>query len=326
MGDFIALTPSYKPVGGVVKVFDYVNHARQQGLSVRVHCSHPYEADAPLFQNERFSRLSSDPEVSFIRGHRIGVRPDDIVFFSWPTDWQRIAPRLPAAMARERVIHIIQNVRHANPHWIRGYGARLLGRPMTRIMIVPEVADAVSPFVHPESLTEIIPEGHDWPYFHKLRVGGLPQRIKVAYTTWKSEVGIAVEESLSGDDRFEFRSVRKAVGWPELKDLYQWADVFLATPLAEEGFYLPGLEAMAAGAVVVTPDAGGNRAYCDFGENCIHVELEDGDSYTSALEALAAMPAAKVAALRTSAYEVLENHTLDAEEARFGHLLSRIGI
>ena len=33
-------------------------------------------------------------------------------------------------------------------------------------------------------------------------------------------------------------------------------------PLAEEGFYLPALEAMAMGCVVICPDCVGNRAFC----------------------------------------------------------------
>ncbi len=76
-----------------------------------------------------------------------------------------------------------------------------------------------------------------------------------------------------------FRAIREPVGWDELRELYHWSDVFLATPLVEEGFYMPGLEAMAAGAVVISSDAGGNRAYCRFGENCVGVGLEDAGGY-----------------------------------------------
>lgn len=323
-GRFIALTPTYSPVGGVVKIFDYVNHARRLGMDVQVYCPRRFAADLPVFQSDRFAHLPGDRGVEFIQGHRIGIRPADVVFFSWPTDWQRISTRLPSGMAHERVIHIIQNIRHANPTWIHGYGTRLLARPMSRIMIAPQVDEAIRPFVHRSSPAEVILEGHDWPYFSKERSGGLGRPVRVAYTTWKSQVGVEVEDRLSGDGEFEFRSIRSTVGWPELRELYHWADVFLATPFAEEGFYLPGLEAMAAGALVVSSDAGGNRAYCEFGVNCLHAELDDASSYVAALVTLSEMPDDRVTAMRRAAYTVLEQHTLEAEADHFGRFLDQI--
>jgi glycosyltransferase involved in cell wall biosynthesis len=43
-----------------------------------------------------------------------------------------------------------------------------------------------------------------------------------------------------------------------------------------EGFCLPLLEAMAAGAPVVCTDAHGNRDFCRDGENCLMVDDEPG--------------------------------------------------
>ncbi len=48
-------------------------------------------------------------------------------------------------MSPERIIHIIQNVRHVNPAWHRGIGTRLLTRPAARISINSIVADAIHP-------------------------------------------------------------------------------------------------------------------------------------------------------------------------------------
>lgn len=321
MSTFIALTPTYDPVGGVVKVFDYVNHALAYGLPVRVHCPRPFSQDLPLFQSDRFAPLLDNGDVEFVEGMRLGPTVDDIIFFSWPTDWRHIAPRLPIGMSQERVIHIIQNTRHANPHWIHGYGTRLLGRPMSRIMIVPQVLDAVAPYVHKDSPHPIILEGHDWPYFHKVRTGGLDRPVRVAYTTWKSKVGIKVENQLAGDPLFEFRSIRETVGWPELRDLYHWADVFLATPLPEEGFYLPGLEAMAAGSLVISSDAGGNRAYCDFGTNCLYADMDSSDSYVAALRSLEQSSDSQISAMRDAGYATLERHSLEAEGEAFHRFL-----
>jgi glycosyltransferase involved in cell wall biosynthesis len=114
------------------------------------------------------------------------------------------------------------------------------------------------------------------------------------------------------------------VGWDELRDLYQWSDVFLATPLAEEGFYMPGLEAMAAGAVVVSPDAGGNRAYCRFGENCVRVEFGDAAGYVAALRGLKEADPGEIERLRRSGLETAGLHTLAHERERFGEFMGRL--
>jgi glycosyltransferase involved in cell wall biosynthesis len=100
--------------------------------------------------------------------------------------------------------------------------------------------------------------------------------------------------------------------------------VFLATPLVEEGFYMPGLEAMAAGAVVISSDAGGNRAYCRFGENCIEVSMDDARDYVGALEGLRASGEDEIERLRTNGYQTVGRHTLERERERFGEFMGRL--
>jgi len=148
--------------------------------------------------------------------------------------------------------------------------------------------------------------------------------MRVGYTTWKSGVGDEVARMLADDPRFEFRAIREPVGWRELRELYQWSDVFLATPLVEEGFYMPGLEAMAAGAVVISSDAGGNRAYCRFGENCIEVGFEDAGGYVGALKSLREGGTREIERLRRGGYEAVKLHTLEHEQERFGEFMERL--
>src|SRR5262249_37357907 len=47
------------------------------------------------------------------------------------------------------------------------------------------------------------------------------------------------------------------------------AEICVVLPLAQEGFFLPALEAMALGAAVVVPDCIGNRSFCRHQESCI---------------------------------------------------------
>jgi glycosyltransferase involved in cell wall biosynthesis len=222
------------------------------------------------------------------------------------------------------VIFIVQNVRHANPSFTGGYALRLLTRPMARIMTNDVVLEAVRPYLNTTSMTEVILLGNESDFFARERRAGLGDPVRVGYTTWKSRVGDEVARKLAENPGFRFRAIREPVGWQELRDLYQWSDIFLATPLAEEGFYMPGLEAMAAGAIVVSPDAGGNRAYCRFGENCIGVGLDEVADYVGALKELRVWPADKVERLRTSAYEAVGRHTLKHERERFGEFIEKL--
>jgi len=249
----------------------------------------------------------------------------DLVFFSWPSHYTTLEPCLPPGFSRERVIHLVQNTRHANPAWIGGVGLRLLGRPMTRIVTSDAVGEMIAPYVNTRFATRVIELGHRTDYFGTQREGGLPPQVKVAYTTWKSDLGDRVRKRLQADGRrWSFRAVRGPATWSQLRQLYHWCDVFLATPGPQEGHYLPGLEAMAAGALVVIPDVEGNRAYCRFGENCVQATYEDPAAYVEALRGLAAADVERVEALRAAGYAEGGRHTLEGERAEFERLLAEL--
>lgn len=323
MATLHVLTPTYNPVGGVVKIFDYVSHARHAGYEVRVYCPAPHDLTLPIWGIGRFSELPADPRVAFTDDLRVGLAPDDLALVSLPVQYEEVRTSLTRGMSPERIIHIVQNIRHVNPEWLDGYPLRLLTRPMARITTNEVVQEAIDAYLNPTSLCRIIPLGHPAGYFHKERSGRLHRRIRVAYTTWKSQVGDEVADRLAGAP-YRFRAIRHHVDWPELRDLYHWADVFLGCPNPEEGFYMPAFEAMEAGALVVVPDAGGNRAYCEFGTNCLRAEMEDPDSYAAALERIADMDARQIDGMRAAARDALTPFDLDLEQERFGRFLRRL--
>jgi hypothetical protein len=319
------MTPTFRPVGGVVKVFDYVNHARSLGYEPVIACPESYKPGLPLFEISRFSDISPESGIRFTDLEKVAVGPHDIAFLSWPTHYEIVEPRLSRWTRHEQVIFIVQNIRWANPKFTGGYAIRLLSRPMARIMTNDVVLEAIKPYLNPSSMSEVIRIGHDVDFFARERTGALGSPIRVAYTTWKSDVGDEVASLLGKPDSgFVFQAIREPVGWGELRKLYHWADVFLATPLVEEGFYLPGLEAMSAGAVLISPDAGGNKAYCRFGENCLPVEFEDASSYVDTLQALKTTDLDEINRLRRGGYETAKLHTLAHERERFGEFMDRL--
>ena len=134
-----------------------------------------------------------------------------------------------------------------------------------------KVEEAVAPVVNDRFESRTIVEGHNWGYFSGPSTRTDPGPLRVGYTTWKSTIGDRVADAFAGDSRFAFNAIREAARWSDIRELYHSSDVFLATPGPEEGFYLPGLEAMAANNVVVSPFVGGNKAYlrADDGDLCI---------------------------------------------------------
>jgi glycosyltransferase involved in cell wall biosynthesis len=94
----------------------------------------------------------------------------------------------------------------------------------------------------------------------------------------------------------------------------------LCLPHETEGFYLPAIEAMALGALVVCPDAIGNREFCEAGVNCLFPAFDEGAILAAAEEALA-LPGEKRDALVVAGRETAARHGLDAERRAFVELL-----
>ncbi len=61
----VFLTPTWLPAGGVVKILDYVTHARSMGFAVDLHGPTPFSPDLPVFAIERFATLANDPGTAF---------------------------------------------------------------------------------------------------------------------------------------------------------------------------------------------------------------------------------------------------------------------
>ena len=323
MNRLVAYLPTYRPVGGVLKVLDYAVHAIDLGLEVTIASQEEYRDGLIAFDDRRRRALTPDNGVRHVHGFGVGITPSDIAFFSWPRHYEEIALRLGPLVQHRHVVHIVQNVRHANPAWDHGYPRRLLTRPMSRIYTNDVVRSAVAGLVHDGCPHAVIRLGHDVDFFASER-DGLGSPIRVVHPTWKSRVGERVADLLERDERFTFEAIEGEVAPGDLRDAYQRADVVLGAPIAEEGFYMPGLEAMAAGALLIVPDAGGNMAYCRFGDNCLRARLEDAGSYVEALEAAAAMTSSQREEMRASGLATAALHTLHQESEGFGRFLTAI--
>lgn len=306
--------PFWGLAGGVIKVLDYAHHGVAAGFAVTLWAP-VAEPDDPLVTGlPVVERLFAQgvQRRGFAELDTLRVGPSDLVLFTEPAHVQLIDPLgIPA----EQTIQLIQGTRHATPTWNNGLNYRVLHRPFVRIAVTEQVRQAIGPHVHPGLPLHLIVEGHDVDYF---RVARPPVAdtgpVRVLYSTWKSDLGDRVRE-LCSDERVSFTAMRTAKGWPTLRNHYRSADIFLGAPGPEEGFYLPGLEAMAAKCAVVMALVGGNAAYAVPEANMIACDYEDAPEHLAAIRALVT-DTEKRLALAESASHTARAHHIDGERDR----------
>jgi glycosyltransferase involved in cell wall biosynthesis len=109
----------------------------------------------------------------------------------------------------------------------------------------------------------------------------------------------------------------------EFLEAINQARVSLFLPNPTEGFFLPALEAMALGSVVVCPDVVGNRSFCTDGVNCFRPEYEE-EALLGATEAALGLADAEREDLLAAASEMAARHDLPGERAAFHEVLDHL--
>lgn len=321
------LIPFWGMAGGVIKILDYAHHAASGGVArVTLWAPRMPEPDNMIHTLPVLSSLeeASNVSVRSLDDLRFDSNAEPWVLFTEPTH-HALIERAAHRPLGARLIHLIQGTRHANPSWSDGRNYRLLHRPMSRIFVTDQVADAVAPLVNRRFITRSILEGHDGGYF----AAGAPERtttrsvFRVLYPTWKGDLGDRVASVLADDPSFTFDAIRGDVGWPELRRRYHAADLFICAPGPEEGFYLPGLEAMAAGCAVVSASVGGNESYLEEGHNVVHAAFDDADAHAQAIRRIAG-DAELRRALISGGRATVELHRLDREREQFLNMLASL--
>lgn len=283
------LVPFWGLAGGVIKILDYAEHGLEAGFQVTLWAPGSPPQMGPVASLPVLGRLMSKGAhvVQLEDIHGLALGEDDRILFTEPHH-ARLVDQTHARS--EQVIHLIQGTRHGNPHWNNGINFRLLHRRYVRIVVSDQVRTAIETHVNPQLPLHTVLEGHDVDYFALDRTSAPPRDHHVVlYTTWKSDLGDRVAELLSTDET-QFVAIRDPLGWPALRARYHSADIFLGAPGPEEGFYLPGLEAMAAQCVVVMALVGGNRAYAIDGHNMVACTYDDAEAHADAIRALAGDP------------------------------------
>ena len=248
---------------------------------------------------------------------------DRDVLFLAGVDWRYLFGSGLEALANPR-INLVQHVRHAHE------GTELfryLSERAVRICVSQEVADAISATGRPNGPVLTIPNGIDMAPIEAAG-GGSPagfdgRRRPVTIVGYKSpELARALSERLDAAN-IEHLLVCDFLDRSAFLALLGESRIAVCLPREREGFYLPALEAMASGCLVVTLDCVGNRGFCRHDENCLIAE-HDPESLFRATRRVLAMSAPERERMHRRALDTAAGHSLDAERSRFQAILGDV--
>ena len=294
--------------GGDLKVWDYFNHVRS---------SRSHEA---LIRFTEDSVWSEDNPWNAAHEHvvRFGEPCAPDVLFVSGVDW-RMIERANRPESPIPIINLIQHVRHADPHDKLGRN-RFLPHKAIRICVSPEVAETIERTGRVRGPVFTIPDAIDLERLARFARNGPRDLDLVVVANKQPEAGHAILEQLRDHGRSEIVDVRS----PRhiVLDLMGRAAVTVFVPNPLEGFYIPALEGMALGTIVVCPDCVGNRSFCLDLENCFRPDHDVDAIVGAAREALARR--GELGAMVERAGETAARHDLRRERKAFLEILERV--
>lgn len=291
--------------GGHLKVFHYFTYVRS---------SPSYEARIRFSADSRWDE--SNPWGSLpdaVLGPLESVNAD--IQFLAGTDWRALAPAQRAGSSIP-IVNLIQDFRPTRPNSaLREFTAH----PAIRICIGPEIHEALLSTHAVRGPIFTVPIGID--------LDSLPAPLPaherdidcVVLAVKDAELGATIARRLTKARR-RVLLVDSALPRPQLLGSIARARVAALLPASIEGAYMPALESMALGALVVCPDCTGNRSFCRDGETCIVPERRGREMADAALTALAASPE-ELAPMLAAAREESARHSLAHERTGFLEIL-----
>ena len=247
---------------------------------------------------------------------------EDVLFLAG-LDWRYLIDNGLDALPNPR-INLIQGLSHARD------GVELssyLKQRAVRICVSEAVAEALSATGQVNGPVFTIANGMHTPpaiALHRLAADLLPRRrrsvIVVGYK--RPDLANALSEHLT-DAKVPHHLLLNFLPRQQFLAALAGAEVTVCLPNAEEGFYLPALEAMASGSVVVTLDCIGNRSFCHNERNCFIAPAEPHTLTAATIRALALYPKLR-RALRRQADETVRQHSLAGERQAFHEILGNI--
>ena len=304
--------------GGHLKHSHYFDHVRRTpGFASRIVFGGAAPDETRARERER---LWPPGERALAEGW--SPEPRDLLFLAG-LDWRYLKQSGLKDLPNPR-INLVQSVRHAHE---RNERFVYLSERAVRVCVSREVAGAVAATGRATGPVLTIPNGIDVAPFARTGDGS-----PTGYESRRLAVTVAgykrpdLARALSGRlhaAHIEHRLLTEFIDRDTFLELLAESRVAVCLPHAEEGFYLPALEGMAAGAIMVTLDCIGNRGFCRHEDNCLVAGPEPESLFGETRRALA-LSGAERGRLHRRARATAAGHSLDAERARFRALLGDI--
>ena len=288
--------------GGHGKVWDYFNHVRRSML---------YQPKIYFTKDSIFDDGNPWKHETSMITKRWEPAKADLLFLAG-MDWQDIPDDFTENIP---VISLVQGIRHADP------GSPLyefLGKRAFRICVSQEVADAILSTGKVNGPVSVISNGIDLQDLMNSQIAPQIERKKIFIAALKdTPTGEYLSTQLQKKG-YDVDLLTHQIVRSEFLMRLKNALFAILLPLPKEGFYLPGLEAMALGTPVIMPDCFGNRAYATHDQNCLLISRE------AIFAAVCQLDLIKLEQLREEGIKTAARFTLENERQQFFKILRNI--
>lgn len=241
----------------------------------------------------------------------------DLLFLAG-MDWASI-PAEQRSFYNTPVINLIQGFRHANPDNIVN---SFLSNKAIRICVSREVEKAVLLTGKVNGPIFTIPNGLDTTTFPEQKPVNDRTVDLLIVGTKKPDLALQIEQQICNLNlNKKTHTVTDLIPRKDFLDLLSDSKVAVFLPFEKEGFYLPPLEGMALGTVVICPDCLGNRSFCKNGINSI-IPPYSLDGIMASVKAAFSMDQAEHSDMPDAAKATCSKHSIDNEHQSFIEILT----
>jgi glycosyltransferase involved in cell wall biosynthesis len=293
--------------GGHLKVWDYFNHVAAS-LSYEPRIAFTPDSkwdDTNPWAKSRDRVVEWDPETA------------DVLFLAGK-DWQSL-PRNKAQNFSKPIINLIQHPRHADPN---DELHQFLSNRAIRICVSAQVADAIKGTSKVNGPVLVNPNGIDLGTLPKVKPYE-ERTVDLLICGLKAPALAKRLGELLSVEKVKFASLDDWVPRSAYLARLNDAKVTVMLPRKLEGFYLPALEAMVCGAIVVCPDCLGNRDFCFDGVNCFRPRCEEQE-IADAIKKAVHQTRDEATTMLQNAAQTVSEHLLERERASFLQILGRV--
>lgn len=288
--------------GGHLKVWNYFNHLK----TTQEYEPHIFFSELSLFD-------SNNPWTHTQTLKTWDLSKADALFLAG-LDWS-VVLKNPVYLEKKKiipVINLIQGLSHANPLDIK---YSFLKERAVRVCVSQQVSDAIKKTGQVNGPIFTIPNGIDINVLPITEAGQDYEIDLLIVGIKKPIVGSVIEQAFKGKLKTIIH-INQLVPRNFFLELMSKAKVVVFLPHFEEGFYLPALECMAIGGLVVCPDCIGNRSFCINNQTCLVPAYEEKEVIKSIYKALDLCSGERLSLIKNARLKASE-YTLEREKQAF---------